>query len=69
MPKPTPICIGCGRTPEEIGYHYYHEGTMTDSEYVRREDGTYNPENGHFACDLCYIAIGCPTAPNGWKAP
>lgn len=36
--------------------------------YVRSEEGTYNPANGHFACDRCYIKIGFPSSPSGWRA-
>ena len=39
------------------------------AEYIRREEGTYNKENGHFLCDECYIRAGMPTSPNGWKCP
>jgi len=38
-------------------------------QYVRRNEGTYNRTNGHFACDECYISIGQPVAANGWMAP
>lgn len=37
-------------------------------EFVRTHEGTYNSSNGHFACDDCYIHMGCPTTPSGWKA-
>lgn len=39
------------------------------AEYVRCNDGTYNPINGHFLCDSCYIKAGMPTAPGGWVCP
>lgn len=38
-------------------------------EYIKREEGTYNPENGHFLCTPCYVKAGCPSSPRGWKAP
>lgn len=38
-------------------------------EYVISDEGTYNHLNGHFTCDTCYIKIGMPTAPSGWKCP
>lgn len=38
-------------------------------EWIRWNEGTYNPENGHFACTLCYIRIGQPSSPRGWTAP
>jgi hypothetical protein len=37
--------------------------------YVRSEEGTYNPENGHFLCDGCYITAGMPSSPSGWRCP
>lgn len=37
--------------------------------YVIEEEGTYNPENGHFLCDSCYIKAGQPSSPGGWKCP
>lgn len=38
-------------------------------EYVMNEEGTYNPVNGHFTCDTCYISIGMPSGPAGWRCP
>lgn len=70
--QPEPRCFRCKRTPREIAEYREAaavEGT-TPEQYVRAEEGTYNTENGHFACTSCYIAIGMPTAPGrGWKAP
>ena len=37
--------------------------------YVIEEEGTYNPANGHFACDSDYIALGQPSSRSGWKCP
>jgi len=73
---PTPICIGCNKVPSDI--EEYIEAAkengpghgMTPEVYVRLEEGTYNPENGHFLCTDCYIARGMPTAPSiRWVAP
>jgi len=67
-----PTCFRCKRMADAISEYVeaVRGSTMTPAEYVRREEGTYNPENGHFACTECYIAIGQPTAPwPGWKAP
>lgn len=66
-----PVCIGCGRIPDEIDDY---SGIATDSgmmntQFVIHEEGTYNRTNGHFACDGCYLALGSPTSPLGWKAP
>lgn len=42
------------------------EGTTPADE--ARADGTYNPDNGHFCCTMCYIRIGQPSSPFGWTA-
>lgn len=66
-----PKCIGCGRSPDEIPI-YIDMATVEDlspAEYVRLNEGTYNRENGHFACDDCYIKMGQPSSPRGWVAP
>ena len=69
----TPRCIGCGATPEELleyvdaARHYGRK--ITPSDYVRREEGTFNAENGHFACTPCYIKMGEPHSHMGWIAP
>lgn len=66
-----PICAYCKKPPAEI--EEYIEGAAahetTPDDYVRREEGTFNPANGHFACTECYIAIGMPSSPTGWIAP
>lgn len=68
----TPMCRYCLKSPSEI--EEYIEAAkdcdMTPTDYVRSEEGTYNPANGHFACTDCYIAIGMPSSPGkGWVAP
>jgi hypothetical protein len=70
--QPVPICIGCGKCPDELKEYAdaAREEDLSPDQYVRCEEGTYNPENGHFACTDCWIAMGCPTAPGrGWRAP
>jgi hypothetical protein len=64
-------CIGCGKAPNEIEEYIEAaaEEDMTPEQYVRTEEGTFNRENAHFACTRCYIAMGCPSSPRGWKAP
>ena len=66
-----PICAYCKKLPAEI--EEYIEGAeqleTTPDDYVRREEGTFNPANGHFACTECYIATGMPSSPTGWVAP
>lgn len=64
-------CIGCGKAPHEI--EEYVEAAadeeITPEQYVSIEEGTFNRDNGHFACTSCYIAMGMPSSPQGWKAP
>jgi hypothetical protein len=74
-----PICIGCARRPTEIlSYIECAAGseealaTVTPEEirlYVIHEEGTYNPKNGHFLCDECYIRNGMPSREGGWVCP
>jgi hypothetical protein len=68
---PQPVCNGCGKTPEELE-EYSAEltgSTLTPTQYVRVEEGTYNPRNGHFLCTACYIKAGMPSEAGGWVAP
>jgi hypothetical protein len=68
---PQPYCTGCDKTPEEIDEYVIcaKEDGMTPTEWVRREEGTLNPANGHFLCTDCYIRAGMPSTPYGWVAP
>ena len=65
------ICPWCEKTPDQIQEFIdaAKENDTTPEEYVRTEEATYNPVNGHFCCTNCYIAIGMPSSPGGWKAP
>lgn len=56
------VCKECGRTPAEIEeYSYWNTQSGLDSDdYVKQEEGTYNPETGRFWCTNCYINIGMP---------
>lgn len=78
----SPICFRCGKKPSEIEeyrdlaaveYPVEHDddiGILVDSRYfIESEEGTYNPDTNTFCCTFCYIAIGCPSTPNGWRAP
>jgi hypothetical protein len=64
-------CIGCDKAPHEIDEYIEMAAAedMTPEQYVRSEEGTFNRENGHFACTRCYIAMGMPSNSRGWKAP
>lgn len=68
-----PICVGCKKCPHEIDEYVEAaaEEDMTPTEYVRKEEGTFNPENGHFLCTDCYIKAGQPSKPypDTWRAP
>lgn len=69
---PNPRCNGCKREPAEIAEYCdpeVIEGFPDPASYVRSEEGTYNPKNGHFLCTECYIRAGQPSSPAGWKAP
>jgi hypothetical protein len=69
-----PVCIGCGKRPGELE-EYAHAARLDNrfngdvDAYVRAEEGTYNPKNGHFLCTICYVKQGMPSARGGWKAP
>lgn len=66
----SPSCFRCGYTASEIPdiVTMALSEKVTPDEYAM-EDGTYNSVTNHFACDKCYIAIGMPSSPGGWKAP
>ena len=65
-----PLCIGCGKHPDELEEYVEiaKEEGMTPDEFVRKEEGTYNRENGHFLCTPCYAKAGMPSSPRGWIA-
>ena len=69
-----PICTGCNKRPKEIDEYIEavagrENKNISPSDYVKTEEGTYNPTNGHFLCTICYIEAGMPSSPEGWKAP
>jgi hypothetical protein len=71
--RPTPVCSGCGLYPRDIPEYVdaARDSGCTPARYVWREEGTLNPDNGHFLCTACYIRAGQPVGPNGtrWVAP
>jgi len=69
--KPIPICQGCNKFATELDEYIEiaKEEDMTPEEYVRSEEGTYNPRNGHFLCTQCYVNAGMPSSPRGWVCP
>lgn len=67
-------CSYCGKTPDELPEYseiikdqkdYY--GSPAD--FVMKEEGTLDRSTGAFCCTDCYVKIGCPTEPVGWKTP
>ena len=68
-----PLCTGCNKHPNDIEEYVEtaKEEGMEPAQYVREEEGTYNPENEHFLCTTCYIHAGMPSLPypQSWKAP
>lgn len=65
------VCIGCNKQPHELDEYVEaaKANEVTPRDFVRQEEGTFNRDNGHFACTPCYAAMGMPTSPTGWKAP
>lgn len=65
------VCYRCRRAPAEITEYVTaatHEQTTPEA-YVWAEEGTLDRSTGRFCCTECYIAVGMPTGPKGWKAP
>ena len=65
------VCYRCRRAPAEITEYVtaaVNEG-VTPEAYVWVEEGTLNRSNGYFCCTECYIGVGMPSSPQGWKAP
>ena len=68
-----PHCFVCKREAHEIEEYREAlkgpegEGYANEADYVRGEEGTYNPMNGLFRCTSCYILIGMPSSPRGWR--
>jgi hypothetical protein len=61
--EPTKVhCCGCDRTPDEIGEYIgmAEEEGITPEQFVRAEEGTFNPVTLHFWCTDCYIKAGMP---------
>ena len=64
------ICAVCRLRPAEIAEYVELAKDCdyaTAEEAVRQEEGTFNVENGLFTCTSCYVDIGMPTGPDGWR--
>lgn len=55
-------CKRCGKQPEQIAEYVAaaREESLTPDDFVREEEGTFNPKTGLFWCTSCYIALGQP---------
>lgn len=71
MTEHRPVCTGCNKRPDQIKEYIDMADleSITPDKFVAEEEGTYNPDNGHFLCTDCYIKAGMPSAPGGWVAP
>lgn len=69
--RPQAFCLGCHKQPSELSEYIsaVRGSDMTPDDYVWKEEGTLNLENGHFLCTDCYINAGQPSSPRGWVAP
>lgn len=58
-PHATPFCPACQRQAHEIPdvKMFAKENGLTPEEFVRQEEGTYNPSSEHFLCDRCFIVV------------
>lgn len=56
-------CKNCGREPKNITEYIIgaKEEGMTPNQFVREQEGTYNPRTDLFYCTKCYIELGMPT--------
>lgn len=82
-PRPRDLevtCAGCRRRPYQIPHFAEIASEVGGRElltpedldaWVRREEGTFNPETNRFLCDPCYIRAGTPSLHQrpGWKCP
>lgn len=55
-------CKKCGKKPSEIDEYVYEAKNerISPEQYVKENEGTYNPENNMFYCTECYIQLGMP---------
>jgi hypothetical protein len=77
MTTESPTCAVCRKHPKDIEEYveaasawndeFDDDDELSPDEYCRAEEGTYNEDNNLFVCTACYIRIGMPTSPSGWK--
>lgn len=53
----TPYDPSCKREAKDIPsvVQFAQENAMTPEEFIKAEEGTYNPVTGHFLCDPCFL--------------
>jgi len=63
------MCARCRKDPIDIPEYADHAkaDNMEVHNWVQLEEGTFNHKLQLFVCTLCYIAIGMPSSPRGWK--
>lgn len=64
-----PTCPYCKREAQDIPALV--EQANFEGETPRdfaMQDGTYNPTSNEFCCDECYVRLGAPSSPTGWRA-
>lgn len=70
MSADEPTCCECKLPASQIEeYVMEADAEGITPAQAARDDGTYNPVSNRFACTRCYIAMGMPSGPGGWKAP
>lgn len=64
-------CGRCGRAPWQLTEFVDAAAVngVSPNEYVRDEEGTYDPASNRFLCTECYVAVGQPSLfARQWKA-
>lgn len=58
-------CFKCQREPEELIEYQdaASESGMNIRDYVKFEEGTYDPQTDYFLCTPCYINLDMPIMP------
>lgn len=66
---PVVQCIRCMKRPHQIKEYVDASKSwgISPEEYVRQEEGTYNPATGRFYCTSCYVAAGMPLGMAGME--
>lgn len=62
------MCTKCGKTHSEINEYVTAaamDGYATAEDYVRENEGTFDPVHNKFLCTSCYVALGCPVISAG----